>query len=150
MAAVMSPIQVAPGWYWYDYDRRADGTAYEELLRVNKGGVWQRKVWTTAVRAAVLLQVTRAIAWNIGGKPTPAPKGLRTQLADMADGPDPTPGVVEMNAQLLNRGAAAVSETGSTFRILLWGGAAILLLNLFRSTAPVARVVVVADEPKAA
>lgn len=140
MAAVMPPLEVQPGWYWYDYDRLRDRGPYEDFLRANKGSVWQRRVFTTKVREAVVLQVTRPIHWTIGGKPTPAPRGLLTELSDMAQSPDASPGLLQMLSGAVDGATSAVgkatSDTSSTLRILLWGGAAILLFNLFRSTSP--------------
>jgi hypothetical protein len=141
-----SNVSVAPGWYWFDFPTE-ETPQWTAFTRANKGAIWPRRNWATNGWIAQVFQVTRPIVWGMGGRPTVAPRGPATELRDMAKAPDPSPGFVVMVEQLMNMPFEAFRDLGKKVQetanqantallVLLWGGAAILLLNLFRNTAP--------------
>lgn len=128
-AATAAPFSLPPGWYWFDF-ADSESAAWTAFTGRYKGKLRTRRTWSAAARSVVVFQVTESIPWELGGRPTPAPKGIKTSLRDMASAPDPSPGLSAMLEQL-------TWESSTLFKVLFWGGAAILLINLFRQTSPV-------------
>lgn len=137
--------QLEAGWYWWDFAQAMDGDAWVAFTQANRGVLFTRKTWQGHDRTAVLFELRQPLRWTLGGLPTKAPRGINTELQDMATAPSPSPGFVVMVEELtgksfdvFRRTGKAISDTASSttsaLKVLVWGGAAILLFNLFQNT----------------
>ena len=135
----MPPLQLLPGWYWYDYDQASESDAVDAFAAAHRDRFRIRTVWTSQPRNVILFQVVGlALQWTLGGKPTRGPKGAATTIGDIAQTPTPSPGLVEAVEEISGKSyeaaKAAAAGLGTVTTALLWGGAAVLLYRLYTST----------------
>ena len=83
-----APQWVGPGWFWWFVDWQIDGYEYVDFQRRNKGHFNVRKVIGTEPGvnySVIVFEVpTQPILWTLRGMPMPAPKGIDTELTDLA------------------------------------------------------------------
>jgi hypothetical protein len=146
-------LQLDRAWYVYDYHVTPEATAQLRAMQIKYKGRWLiRKTWEGDAgqydhsrHQAILFQVLQVIWWEMPHPPTLAPKGLQTTLQDVANFPEPSDELVQMIQDITGTvfsvfkqiGKSAkdtATNTQSAVTWLIWGGAAVLLFNLFRAT----------------
>jgi len=150
-------LQIDPGWYTYDYPVTSDMLAQLRAMQTKYQGRWfTRTSWNgdagkydKSRHEAILIQVVQSIWWELPRWPVPAPKGAATTLQDIANLPEPSDELIQMIQDITGSafeyfkqfGKAAkkaventASNTISATTLLIWGGAAVLLYNLYRAT----------------
>lgn len=137
MNAALPPLRVDPGWYWW-LVMPQDRQAYAAFAAANKGKVIVRKLMRgqSETNEVIVIEVREPVAWTLATPPKRAPKGIRTELSDLVQGPQPDPHWTVALEEILGAPVRMVREAGSALSLLVWGGAALLLFNLFRNTAP--------------
>lgn len=133
MSAV-PPLRVEAGWYWF-LVMPQDVAIYSAFLKANPA-VRPRKVYRSQgeTNEIVVFQVLSPVAWTLATPPSPAPKGFRTELADIIAAPPPSPHWTIPLSEFAEAPFKAAKEASSALSLVLWGGAAILLFNLYRSS----------------
>jgi hypothetical protein len=144
------PLQLEPGWYAYDWANSTEMTAKLRAMQVKYQGRWHiQRTWDSAKakHSVMVFQVKQTIWWEMPGAPIVAPKGSATQLKDLPKiFPEPSTGFIAMIEDITGSaydffrdfGKAAKDvgdQTKTAVTVLIWGGAAVLLLNLFRYTS---------------
>lgn len=138
--SALPPLRVDPGWYWW-LIMPQDRQDYAAFTAANKGKMFVRKVFRgqSETNEVIVFEVKQAIAWTLATPPAKARKGFKTELDDLIKGPPPDPHWTVALTDILGKPLEKAREAGSALSLLLWGGAAIVLFNVFRSTAPAAR-----------
>lgn len=148
---------IKAGWYWWECPT-PQNAMWQNYTARNRGRVLTRGTWQTAITTIVLFEVKGAAQWDLPGRPQDAPKKDRTELRDLTLADDPSPGFIALvettlgapfeavrdaarlakqtAEQFAKKAADTAKEAGTALRVLVWGGAAILLINLFRRTEP--------------
>jgi len=150
--APVPPVRIEPGWYWYHF--LLNGPEQEQWDKFHKDNAAVLKIRSSFGGDAapnlafgiptpfkgpppsmvVVFELKEPIAWTLNGLPSKAPKKMATTLADLSTSEkyqeDPS------LADLVDSAKNAVGSASTALKVLLFGGAAILLFNLFRSTAP--------------
>lgn len=135
----LPPVRLDAGWYWYHVERASDQEkAWEVFYRANIETLKVRKQFAGDTSRAIVyvFELRQPIAWTLPGIPSKAPRKLATELRDLSNSEQ-----VKASPDLAALVAEAAGNTGSALTLLVWGGAAVLLFNLFRSTRPRAEVV---------
>ena len=145
--SALPPLRVDPGWYWW-LIMPQDQKDYSAFTAANKGKMFVRKVMRGAseTNEVIVFEVKQALAWTLASPPRKAPKGFKTELNDIIKAPQPDPHWTVALTDILGKPMEKVREAGSALSLVLWGGAAIVLLNLFRSTRPHAELAEPATE----
>lgn len=134
MITALPPVRLEPGWYWYHVERASDQEkAWEVFSRANIETLKVRKSFAgdTARALVFVFELRQPIAWTLPGVPSKAPRKLATELRDLSSSEQ-----VRASPDLAALVAEAGSNTSGALTLLVWGGAAVLLFNLFRSTRP--------------
>lgn len=137
--SALPPIRVDPGWYWWlqmpqEARELSAFTAANRSMRVRM--VYRGQNETSEI---IVFQVLAPIAWTLSTPPVRAPKGARTRLDDIIGSPPPQPHWTVPLQDFLDAPGKKLGEASSALSLVLWGGAAILLFNLYRRTkAPAA------------
>lgn len=151
MSAALPPRRVEPGWYWWLIMPR-DQKAWSAFTALNKGALFVRKTMRgqNEINEVAVFEVKTPIAWTLDVPPMRAPKGLRTNLEDLISGPPPSPHWTAALEEILGKPMAKAREASTALSVVLWGGAAILLFNLFQTTRArrAAEVAPALDEPE--
>ena len=135
-------IGIAPGWFWYLYDLaiepevRAFTVKNQALMRVRKtfrGTMTQTEI--------MVFEVFRgpALLWTLPGYPEQAPKKFETSPGDIAaKTANPSPSLRATLEELVGKPYEAIKRTAdnanTAVNILIFGGAAVLLWNLYQHT----------------
>lgn len=145
------PANVRPGWYWYYVHPdtteayHAFWQAHRDVLRV-RGGF--KDDTGSGAQIVVFELLSPGVRWEgLPGLPGPAPRGINTNLSDIAKSEAPQPGLVSLVENLTGKawddvkaGKKAISDTAKSantaVNVLVWAGAAILAYNLFVATRP--------------
>jgi hypothetical protein len=139
----LPPVRLEPGWYWYHVERsRSTLTtwikseqqkAWEQFSEDNAAVIKVRKQFAGDTSKAVVyvFELVAPIAWTLPGVPSKAPRKAQTELKDLSSSQ-----AVKASPDLQQLVAEAGATTGSALKLIVWGGAAVLLFNLFRRTAP--------------
>jgi hypothetical protein len=129
----LPPIVLQPGWYWHHYVRSRDLASVDAFISLHRGQMKVRKIFsgdTSDAQVIVFEVVGGALTWTLSGKPTKAPKGIRTELKDLADGAVSSPSL----KQLLDELGGTGSALSTAAKVVIFGGAAVLLWNLYQAT----------------
>lgn len=132
----MSQREIKPGVYAYDFDSVTERPAWDAWAKTNAATVEVSKTWQDDKWAAVLFTVKRNTVWNLSGWPMKPKKGIKADLNELMREEDASPSLVELGKKIADGLASAGKSTSNALTLILWGGAAILLINLFRRTAP--------------
>jgi len=132
----LPPVRLEPGWYWWHYIRSETEAQWAAFHALSLRTLKIRKTFPgdTSRANVVVFEVLEPIAWTLSGIPSKAPKKGRTELKDLATAPEfkAAPDLAALLAE-----AGEVGSSASTVgKVLLWGGAAVLLLNLWRWSEP--------------
>lgn len=130
-----------PGWWWLHYDaiEREQVQAFAKQHRVQ---MLIGKTFTEPKTGGEIIVFQVAVApliWTLPRWPTQAPKGLATEPSDIAKSAGtPTPQLRGMLEELLGKPwdkiKATADSANDALKVLIWGGAAVLLWNLFQHT----------------
>lgn len=134
-------LAVVPGWYWYHYNL-SDHAAVQEFLRAHSGQVRLRKTFRGPANATEILifeVVGGPLVWSLPDWPTPAPRKLDTGPGDIAKAaPNASPSLRATLEELVGKPFEAIRRTAenanTAVNILIFGGAAVLLYNLYQHT----------------
>jgi hypothetical protein len=130
----LPPVVLQPGWYWWHFIRSEQLEAWEAFAVANRATLKLRKSFPgdTTPASVVVFEVVQPMAWTLSGIPSKAPRKGKTDLSDLADSEQvkSSPSL----QQLVDEMGGAVNTIGNVGKVLLWGGAAILLFNLWRWT----------------
>ena len=138
MSAVDGMIK--PGWYWFHYGS-AEAPDVDRFIRTTP----QMRVRVTfrghtSAAQVIVFEALAPFRWTLGGYPTVARKKSATRIEDLASGPPPSPGLLQLIEEITGKTYDEVRKSAqgasAAFRVVVYGGAAILLINWFRSTAP--------------
>jgi hypothetical protein len=135
--SALPPLRVDPGWYWW-LIMPQDQKDYSAFTAANRGKMFVRKVFRgqSETNEVIVFEVKEPIAWTLATPPAKARKGFKTELDDLIKGPAPDPHWTVALTDILGKPLEKAREAGSALTLVLWGGAAIVLFNLFRATAP--------------
>lgn len=126
------------GWYWYHYDQTTAPrvgafirTTPQMRVRVSFRG-------HTSGNEVIVFEVLAPFRWSLPGYPTVAPKRAKTTIEDIASGPAPAPGVVQLIEEVTGKSFEAVKgaagNASTALNLVLFGGAAIVLWNIWRGS----------------
>lgn len=139
----LPPVRLDPGWYWYHVERTGTGQlaflkseqqkAWEKFAEEHAAVIKIRKQFAGDTSKAIVFvfELVAPIAWTLPGIPSKAPRKAATELKDLSSSQQ-----VKASPDLQTLVAEAGSSAGSALKLVVWGGAAILLFNFFRRTAP--------------
>jgi hypothetical protein len=145
-ASNLPPVLLNPGWYSWHFIRSESEKQWETFHAANMATLKLRKSFSgdTSRAMVVVFEIVRPLQWPLPGIPSPAPKKGRTTLKDLSTAPEyNTPDLVELFAELAGSAKQVAGSLGGAGTLLLWGGAAVLLFQLFRWSQPPARPVYV-------
>lgn len=139
----LPPVRLDAGWYWYHVERT--GTGKLAFLKSDQQKAWEkfseehaetlkiRKQFAGDTSKAIVFvfELVAPIAWTLPGVPSKAPRKLATELKDLSSS-----ATVKASPDLMQLVAESGGTVNSSLKLILWGGAAVLLFNLFRRTAP--------------
>jgi hypothetical protein len=134
-------LGVARGWYWYDFTA-ADRPAVDAFFEQNAASAAVRKTFRGQGGASeiIVFEVTGpSLVWPLKGWPVAAPKKLDTSPRDIAKAAaNPSPSLQATLEELVGKPWAAIKQTAdnanTALNILIFGGVAVLLWNLYQST----------------
>ncbi len=139
----LPPVRLEPGWYWYHVERTGTGAlawlksdqekAWDAFAQAHGDVLKIRKQFAgdTAKAVVFVFELVAPIAWTLPGVPSRAPRKAQTNLSDLSSSP-----TVKASPDLQQLVIEAGETTVSALQLVLLGGAAVLLFNLFRRTAP--------------
>jgi hypothetical protein len=148
----LPPVRLEPGWYWYHFIRKDVEKEWDAFKAANQGVLKLRTQFsgdasTPIVESlpnwvpsplsqpppaiVVVFELVAPLAWTLPGIPSKAPKKAATTLKDISSSSE-----VKESPSLQKLIADAGGTVTGALSLLLWGGAAVLLFNLFRSTRP--------------
>lgn len=139
----LPPVRLEPGWYWYHVERTGTGQlawlksdqqkAWEKFAEEHAAILKLRKQFAGDTSKAIVyvFELVHPIAWTLSGVPSKAPRKAATELKDLSSS-----AAVKASPDLQTLVAEAGGTVNSSLKLLLWGGAAVLLFNMFRRTAP--------------
>lgn len=134
-------LGIARGWYWYDFTA-ADKPAVDAFFGQHFTEARIRKTFKGGASEIIVFEVVAPnLVWPLSGWPTMAPKKLDTSPADIAkSAANPSPPLVSTLEELIGKPWAAIKKTAdnanTALNILIFGGVAVLLWNLYQSTRP--------------
>jgi hypothetical protein len=133
--SALPPLRVDPGWYWW-LQMPQDAREFATFSSAQRGALRVRMVYRGQNETSEILvfQVLQTIAWTLSTPPVRAPKGARTRLDDIISGPAPQPHWTVALQDFADAPGKKIGEASSALSLVLWGGAAILLFNLYRRT----------------
>lgn len=158
----LPPVRLEPGWYWYHFIRKDVEKLWDAFKAANQATLKLRTTFSGEASTpiveglpnwvpsplpepppsiVVVFELVAPLAWTLPGIPSKAPKKAATTLKDLASSEQ-----VKASPSLQKLIADAGGNVGSALSLLVWGGAAILLFNLFRSTRPAAEPAELATE----
>jgi hypothetical protein len=124
---------ITPGWYWFDYPVEKE-SEWDQFVSQNRGKILVRKAFIGSTVRGCVFQVVETIKWTIGGLPTKAPKGSKTELSDMAKGPPPSPTFAPLLEELGEKIKGAATNANTALNVLIWGAVVVVLFNLYSAT----------------
>lgn len=148
----LPPVRLEPGFYWYHFIRKDTEKQWDAFKVANAGVLKLRSSFSGEASSpyfegapnwvpsplpepppsmVVVFELVGPLAWSLPGIPSKAPKKAATTLKDIASSE-----AVKQSPSLQKLVGDAVGHTGSALALLVWGGAAVLLFNLYRSTRP--------------
>lgn len=143
MSAPVPPLRVDPGWYWW-LIMPQDQKAWAEFRAANRApAIVVRKVMRgqNETNEIVVFQVKQPIAWTLPVPPMKAPKGAQTNVSDLISGPPPSPHwtvalqeFMDIPLKPFRAVGEATKQTTNALTLLVWGGAAVLLFNLYQGS----------------
>lgn len=148
-APTSPPVTLAPGWYWYQWPPE-DAPAWRMAQRANAESLQLKREYVSADDQwgmAVFL-VRSPLQWRMRGTPTRAPRGESTVWDDVLPPQQPPRSYLEhyvanggpwVTEHVIEPVGGALDKAGSAANFLLWGGVAVLLVNVWRTTSPRAR-----------
>lgn len=132
----LPPVRLEAGWYWYHYLRGDQQAQWDAYAAANRATLKIRKQFPgdTSRAIVVVFELLAPIAWPLSGVPSHAPKKGATELKDLSSSQQ-VKASPDLQTLIAEAGNTAQSAT-SALQVLIWGGAAVLLYNFFRRTAP--------------
>lgn len=151
-------ITLQPGWYWFGFDEQRFGAAVNMFRKLNPN--YKQRVTASSLKYTLIVfeVVQEPLPWTLPNEimqPQPAPDRGDTSIYNLQPGAFAEPGLIELIQKQTGRAwdkvtktfddmarsakdaaNAAGSQVGNALKLVLWGGAAILLINFFRRTAP--------------
>jgi hypothetical protein len=132
-------LGIPRGWYWYDFTAEQK-PAVDAFFAERFVDARIRKTFKGGASEIVVFEVVGPnLVWKLPGWPTAAPKKLDTSPADIAKtATNPSPPLVSTLEELIGKPWAAIKKTAdnanTALNILIFGGVAVLLWNLYQST----------------
>lgn len=135
MNPALPPLVLAPGWYWW-IKSPAEDAAYSAFWSANRLIMKPRKILRgqSETNELIVFEVLAPLPWTLPGPPSRAPKGQRTELDDIIKGPAPDPHWTVQLGDLLGKPWQPIRDAGNAVKVLVFGGAAVLLFNLYQNT----------------
>lgn len=146
-APVSPPIELQPGWYWYQWPP-SDGVIWERVKRESKGTLHLKREWPSSLLreewGLAVFYLSAPFTWRMRGNPAKAPRGGETVWNDVLAPPTRERTYLEHYVENLEKFinatteplANALDKVGSAANFLMWGGVAILLVSVWRRTSP--------------
>lgn len=125
---------LVPGWYWAFLDPGwEDSAGWTDFTHKNPSIHTQKTVGSLEKGSWVLFQVQgkQPVIWTLPGYPTKALKGAATEVQDVLDQSQNEPATANQLSDFL---AGVGKQLGSAGQVLLWGGVAIVLWQIFQAT----------------
>mgnify|MGYP001612866490 CR=1 FL=1 len=125
---------LVPGWYWSFLDPGwEDSAGWSAFSKQNPTVKTTKTVGTTTKGSWVLFQVLgpQPVIWTLPGFPSKAIKGAATEYSDIVDQSQIDPSVESSLSDFLGNIGAQLGTAG---KVILWGGVAIVLWQLFQKT----------------
>ncbi len=124
---------LVPGWYWAFLDPSEAGAVWTAFSKQNPSIQTTKTVGTTEKGSWVLFQNKgpQPVIWTLPGFPTKALKGASTEYGDIIDQSQNEPATENQLSDFL---ASLGKQLGTAGQVLLWGGVAIVLWQVFQHT----------------
>lgn len=123
------------GWYWAFLDPGWESsTGWTEFSKKNPGVKTTKTVGSLEKGSWVLFNVPgpQPVIWTLPGFPTKAFKGAATEYSDVIDQSQNEPSTASQLEEFLG---SIGKQLGSAGQVLLWGGVAVLLWQLYQHTS---------------
>lgn len=124
---------LVPGWYWAFLSASEASSVWSAFGRANPSVRTTKTVGTTSKGSWVLFEVKgpQPVIWTLPGYPTKAFKGAATEYADIIDQSQNEPSTENSLSDFLS---GIGKQLGTAGQVILWGGVAIVLWQLFQKT----------------
>lgn len=137
---------MSPGWYWAFLTPAEAGSVWTAFTKQNPTVRTRKTVGTggeervqdlqwmpTPKGSWILFEVTGPgpVIWTLSGFPTKALKGGATEYQDVVSFADTPPDTADSLSKFLE---GIGKQLGTAGQVLLWGGVAVLLYQLFQKT----------------